>query len=127
MRKVRILFIEDNRTDCIYEFTEMPSINFFAELIKQMFMKYICFFLIIFLAISCKRNIDQQSFDQVNIFVEDSLYNYTRSFLLSEVVENISIIPLETKKESVFNNRIFSSGCGWKVIYCIKIDGLRKS
>lgn len=37
MKKVRILFIEDNKTDCIYEFTEMPSANFFAELIKQMF------------------------------------------------------------------------------------------
>lgn len=82
-----------------------------------MFMKYICFFLIIFLAISCKRNIDQQSFDQVNIFVEDSLYNYTRSFLLSKVVENISIIPLETKKESVFNNRIFSFSIGEKDLF----------
>ena len=37
MKKVRILFIEDNRTDLTYEFTNMPSINFFAELIKQMF------------------------------------------------------------------------------------------
>ena len=37
MKKVRILFIEDDRTDCIYEFTKMPSVSFFSDLIKQMF------------------------------------------------------------------------------------------
>lgn len=40
MKKVRILFIEDDRTDITYELTKIPSTKFFAELIHQMF----CFF-----------------------------------------------------------------------------------
>lgn len=60
----------------------------------------------------CQKKMGDLQFDRVHISVENSLNNYADKLLLSDVIDSINIIPLETIKESVFGNRIFGFSTG---------------
>lgn len=67
--------------------------------------EYICLLLLLLAFISCnkpKQGNESPPKILTEIFVEDSLLNKTTEFLLSDVADDIEIIPLETNEESAF-------------------------
>lgn len=86
------------------------------------------FFIIILLFFfsSCSPNIKKQSDEKktlVDIQVKDGLKNLTNKFLLSEVVKDIEIIPLETSEECLLNN-IGNIAIGEKDIFIVMLKTL---